>query len=61
LRAIIWDIGQMAKYSEAIAEVAVNRFMEYQNDFCAWEKVESHETKNVTSPRTDKPLLKTQH
>src|SRR6266699_2019879 len=27
LRAIIWDIGQMAKYSEAIAEVAVNRFM----------------------------------
>jgi len=60
VRAIIWDIGQMAKYSEAIAEVAVNRFMEYQNDFCAWEKVESHETKNVTSPRTDKPLLKTQ-
>src|SRR5437867_9929194 len=61
LRSIIWDIGQMAKYSEAIAEVAVNRFMEYQNDFCAWEKVESHETKNVTSPRTDRPLLKTQH
>src|SRR5260370_761520 len=61
LRAIIWDIGQMAKYSEAIAEVAVNRFMEYQNDFCAWEKVESHDTKNVTSPRMDKPLLKTQH
>ena len=61
VRAIIWDIGQMAKYSEAIAEVGVNRFMEYQNDFCAWEKVESHETKNVAGPRADKPLLKTQH
>src|SRR6266852_6890656 len=58
LRAIIWDIGQMAKYSEAIAEVAVNRFMEYQNYFCAWEKVETHEAKPVTSPKLNKPLIK---
>src|SRR5215831_8039453 len=58
LRAIIWDIGQMAKYSEAIAEVAVNRFMEYQNDFCAWEKVETHETKSSEGSRPDKQVLK---
>ena len=61
LRAIIWDIGQMAKYSEAIAEVAVNRFMEYQNDFCLWEKVESHDSKPAPSSRGDRPLLKSQH
>ena len=47
LRAIIWDVGQMAKYSEAIAEVAVNRYMEAQNDFCLWEKVETHEAKTM--------------
>jgi len=47
LRAIIWDVGQMAKYSEAIAEVAVNRYMEAQNDFCLWEKGETHEAKTM--------------
>ena len=58
LRAIIWDVGQMAKYSEAIAEVAVNRYMEYQNDFCAWEKVESHDSKTMTGARPEGPLLR---
>ncbi len=58
LRAIIWDVGQMAKYSEAIAEVAVNRYMEEQSDFCIWEKVETHDPKTVTNPRSNKPLLK---
>ena len=45
LRSIIWDVGQMAKYSEAIAEVAINRYIEVPNDFVAWEKVESHDAK----------------
>ena len=35
----------MAKYSEAIAEVAVNRYIEVPTDFCTWEKVEKTETK----------------
>ncbi len=39
LRSIIWDVGQMAKYSEAIAEVAINRHLETPSDFCTWEKV----------------------
>ncbi len=43
LRSIIWDLGQMAKYSEAIAEVSVNRYIEGPSDFCLWEKVEPHE------------------
>ncbi len=47
LRSIVWDIGQMAKYSEAIAEVAVNRYIEVPTDFCTWEKVESHEVKQA--------------
>jgi len=47
LRSIIWDIGQMAKYSEAIAEVAVNRYMEVPNDFCLWDKMETHDAKPV--------------
>jgi len=47
LRSIIWDIGQMAKYSEAIAEVAVNRYMEVPNDFCLWDKMEAHDAKPV--------------
>ena len=38
IRAIVWDVGQMAKYSEAIAEVAINRYIETPNDFCRWEK-----------------------
>jgi hypothetical protein len=38
LRSIVWDVGQMAKYSEAIAEVAINRHLEAPSDFCAWEK-----------------------
>jgi phosphate uptake regulator len=45
LRSIIWDVGQMAKYSEAIAEVAINRYMEVPSDLCAWEKVENHDAK----------------
>ncbi len=49
LRSIIWDVGQMAKYCEAIAEVAINRYIEAPNDFVLWEKVESHEGK--VSPR----------
>ena len=48
LRSIIWDVGQMAKYSEAIAEVAVNRYMEVSSDFCLWEKVENHEARTLT-------------
>src|SRR3989449_3440584 len=47
LRSIVWDVGQMAKYSEAIAEVAVNRYIEVPNDLCMWEKVESREAKQV--------------
>ena len=47
LRSIIWDLGQMSKYSEAIAEVAVNRYMEVPSDFCLWEKVETHEPRPV--------------
>jgi len=38
LRSIVWDVGQMAKYSEAIAEVAINRHLEAPSAFCAWEK-----------------------
>src|SRR5207245_2114344 len=38
LRSIVWDVGQMAKYSEAIAEVAINRHLEAPSVFCAWEK-----------------------
>jgi len=38
LRSIVWDVGQMAKYSEAIAEVAINRHLEAPSDFCTWEK-----------------------
>lgn len=39
LRSIVWDVGQMAKYAEAIAEVAINRNLETPSDFCQWEKV----------------------
>ncbi len=39
LRSIIWDVGQMAKYAEAIAEVSINRNLETPSDFCQWEKV----------------------
>src|SRR5207244_9307033 len=38
LRSIVWDVGQMAKYSEAIAEGAVNRHLEAPSALCAWEK-----------------------
>src|SRR5438093_303137 len=38
LRSIVWDVGQMAKYSEAIAEAANNRHLEEPSAFCAWEK-----------------------
>ncbi len=47
LRSIIWDVGQMAKYSEAIAEVSINRYIEVPNDFVLWEKVEPHEGKQA--------------
>ncbi len=47
LRSIIWDVGQLAKYSVAISEVAINRYIEVPNDFCMWEKVETHEAKPV--------------
>ena len=39
LRAIIWDVGQMARDSVSIAEVGINRKLETQSDFCQWEKV----------------------
>src|SRR5712692_5837464 len=38
LRAIIWDVGQMAKDTESIAEVAINRNLETASNFCQWEK-----------------------
>src|SRR5215831_18505397 len=38
LRAIIWDIGQMARDSISIAEVGINRKLETPSDFCQWEK-----------------------
>jgi phosphate uptake regulator len=39
LRAIIWDVGQMARDSVSIAEVGINRKLETPSDFCQWEKV----------------------
>ncbi len=45
LRSIIWDVGQVAKNSEAIAEVAINRYIEVPNDLVLWEKVEPQEGK----------------
>ncbi len=39
LRSIIWDVGQMARDSIAIAEVGINRKLETPSDFCLWEKV----------------------
>jgi phosphate uptake regulator len=45
LRSIIWDVGQMAKYAEAIAEVAINRYIEIPSSYVLWEKVEAHETR----------------
>lgn len=45
LRSIIWDVGQMSKHCEAIAEVAINRYIQVPNDFVLWEKVEAHEGK----------------
>lgn len=39
LRSIIWDVGQMARDSIAIAEVGINRKLETPSDFCQWEKV----------------------
>ena len=45
LRSIIWDVGQMAKYAEAIAEVAINRYIEVPSEFVSWEKLDSHEAK----------------
>src|SRR6267143_1830898 len=38
LRSIVWDVGQMAKYSEAIAEVAINRHLEAPSDFSPGKK-----------------------
>jgi phosphate uptake regulator len=38
LRAIIWDVGQMAKDAESIAEVGINRNLETASNFCQWEK-----------------------
>lgn len=39
LRSIIWDVAQMAKYAEAIAEVSINRNLETPSEFCQWEKI----------------------
>lgn len=39
LRAIIWDVGQMARDSVSIAEVGINRKLEKASEFCMWEKV----------------------
>lgn len=47
LRSIIWDVGQMAKYSEAIAEVAINRYIEVPSDHVLWEKAEAHDTRPI--------------
>ena len=38
LRAIIWDVGQMARDAESIAEVGINRNLETPSNFCQWEK-----------------------
>ena len=38
LRAIIWDVGQMARDAESIAEVGINRNLEKPSNFCQWEK-----------------------
>jgi hypothetical protein len=38
LRAIIWDVGQMGRDAESIAEVAINRNLETASNFCQWEK-----------------------
>ena len=38
VRAIIWDVGQMARDSISIAEVGINRKLETPSDFCQWEK-----------------------
>src|SRR5437016_4239716 len=40
LRAIIWDVGQMARDAESIAEVAINRNLETASNFCQWEKAQ---------------------
>jgi len=40
LRAIIWDVGQMARDAESIAEVGINRNLEKPSNFCQWEKAQ---------------------
>ena len=40
LRAIIWDVGQMARDAESIAEVGINRNLEKPSNFSQWEKAQ---------------------
>src|SRR3989440_1690259 len=40
LRAIIWDVGQMARDAESIAEVGINRNLEKPSSFSQWEKAQ---------------------
>jgi len=56
LRSIIWDVGQMAKYSEAIAEVAINRYIEVPSSHVLWEKVEAHEARPAVPRKVEARL-----
>jgi len=40
LRSIVWELGQIARYCRAIAEVAINRTLEKPTRLCSFEKIE---------------------
>jgi len=40
LRTIVWNFGEIARYSRIIAEVAINRTLEKPTQLCSFEEIE---------------------
>lgn len=40
LRTIVWNLGEIARYSRVVAEVTINRTLERPGQICKFEKIE---------------------